>query len=1022
MRLNTSCHFFVSSALVTLLCASVPQAWAAPAATTTTLTVTSGGNTVASGGSVASGSVVTLTASVVANSVALTVGQVNFCDASATYCTDINLLGMAQLTSAGTATLKFRPGIGSHSYKALFVGTPNGATASTGSASSAVALAVTGKYPTTTTIAQSGIPGAYTLTATVAGMVNASGLAAPTGLVSFLDTSYGNSASGTAVVGVGTPGLSFTNSSNPSTVPEPNVVAAVDFNGDGIPDLAVSNSNSGGTTLTILLGNGDGTFTATPTSPTVGLYPDSIVAADFNGDGIPDLAVTSVDNETVTILLGKGDGTFTASPSLGTITTPQSVTTGDFNGDGIPDLAVVNASSVLIFLGDGDGTFKAPGTVSLTGMSPISVAVGDFNGDGVTDLAVINNCGNSYPCNSANGTITILLGKGDGTFTAVAATPEVGPGPVGIAVADFNGDGVLDLAISDYDGNNDNAVTILLGNGDGTFHSPAYYGGAGLSYESLVVGDFNGDGVADLAIGEFWTDEVSILLGSGDGTFAKATAPSANAPLNSGHIASADFNGDGILDLAVPNQDPNGTVAVLLANPTQTVTATTPVISLSGPGPHLVDASYPGDSTYAPSISVTTTLTAGVALPVISPASGTITSAQSITITDTTPGAVIYYEASGAIYTNGFVQYTGSIPMEGSGTLSIQAYATETGYQQSAYTSATYTLNFPSAAATPVFSLAPGVYSGTQTVTISDTTPGAQIYYTTNGTYPFTYSTLYSGPITVSTSEVLVAVALAPGYSASGFASAQYDIASSSSRFIYTIAGTYTPGYSGDGGPATLAELTGPEGVAIDSVGNAYMADNTNNVVRKLAAGTGVITTIAGTGVAGDSGNNGPAASAGVWFPSEVAVDATGNLFIGEWGDEVVRRVDAVTGVITTFAGNPNGTGSIGGPATNYRLYAIDGIACDHLGNLYIAESGDVLEVSASTGNITEIAGYSTNAGFEYLNGIAVDSSQNIYVSDSIRNVVSKISPLGAVSVFAGGGNTYAPPRRRRRPGRSSDA
>jgi sugar lactone lactonase YvrE len=982
-------------ALAVGLCITTATALAqTKTATTTTLAVTSGSAAVTS---VTSGKVVTLTATVTAGGSAATPGQVNFCDASAKYCTDIHLLGMAQLTSAGTATLKLRPGIGSHSYKAVFVGTNIYA----GSFSGASALAVSGTHPTTTTIVQNGYPGNYSLTATVAGLDNTPDFAAPTGTVSFLDTSYGNTVLGTAALGSATAGLSFLNVSNPPTVSEPNVVATADFNGDGIPDLAVSNSNSGQTSLTILLGNGDGTFTATATSPTVGLYPDSIAIGDFNGDGIPDLAVTSVDDDKVTILLGKGDGTFTAAPNLNTVSIPQSVATGDFNGDGIPDLAVVNANSVLIFLGNGDGTFAPHLASAPTGMSPTSVAVGDFNGDGIADLAVVNNCGPSYPCNSSNGTVTILLGNGNGTFTAAPASPLTGPSPIGVAVADFNRDGILDLAVSDYDGNSDNAVTILLGNGDGTFKAPAYFGGAGLNYRFLALGDFNGDGIADLAVGEFWSGEESILLGQGDGTFAKAIGVGSNSPVNSGYIASADFNGDGISDLAVPNQDVSGTAAILLVNPTQSISATVSGISPVGAGTHSVDASYPGDSNYGSSVSGTVALTAGVALPAILPASGNFSSAQSITITDSTPGATIYYQASGAILTNGFVPYTGPIPMEGTGSLTIQAYATQTGSQQSGYASATYTVNFPSAA-TPVISLASGEYSSARTVTITDSTPGAAIYYTTNGTYPFTYSNLYSGPVTVSTSEVLVAFAIAPGYSGSGYATAQYDISSSATSFIYTIAGSDTPGYTGDGGPATFAEMNSPQSVAVDSAGNVYMADGVANVVRKTAASTGIITTIAGTGVAGHTGDSGPAASAELWWPSALAVDAAGNLFIGETGDNVVRRVDAGTGAITTFAGAPNGTGAPGGPATSFALDSINGLACDRLGNLYIAEGGEVVEVNTATGSIADVAGYTNNAGFASLTGIAVDKAGNIYVSDSAYSVVWKINPGGVVTVFAG--------------------
>jgi len=146
---------YLSAALIAILCIAVRQAAAAPAATTTTLTIASGASSVASGGSVASGSVVTLTAGVTTGATPVMVGMVNFCDASATYCTDIHTLGTAQLTSAGTAVLKFVPGPGSHSYKAVFAGTRNDA----GSTSAAISLTVSGPHATASFIAETGGPG-----------------------------------------------------------------------------------------------------------------------------------------------------------------------------------------------------------------------------------------------------------------------------------------------------------------------------------------------------------------------------------------------------------------------------------------------------------------------------------------------------------------------------------------------------------------------------------------------------------------------------------------------------------------------------------------------------------------------------------------------------------------------------------------------------------------------------------------------------------------------------------------------
>ena len=179
-------------------------------------------------------------------------------DVSAPYCTDIYLLGTEQLSSAGIATLKFVPGVGSHSYKAVFVGTTSFATSASGDAG--LMVTPTTKYPTTATIAYSGNVGSYTLTATVTAATG--GLTSPTGTVSFLDTSNGNAVLGTAARGAGPAGLSFSNSSNSATAIYPRSVAVGDFNGDGIPDLAVGNLQEDG--VTILLGNGDGTFTVAP--------------------------------------------------------------------------------------------------------------------------------------------------------------------------------------------------------------------------------------------------------------------------------------------------------------------------------------------------------------------------------------------------------------------------------------------------------------------------------------------------------------------------------------------------------------------------------------------------------------------------------------------------------------------------------------------------------------------------------------------------------------------------------------
>src|SRR6202789_2100009 len=332
-------------------------AWAAPAPTVTTLSVTSGGNTVAT---VAQGSVVTLTATVMTGGTPVTPGQVNFCDATAKFCTDIHLLGTAQLTAKGTATLKFRPGVGTHSYKAILAEPAGlGPSASTASSLTVTASQGTGQRATTTYLEASGVPNIFSFTATVPGTGNT----LPTGMVSFVDASNGNAVLGMAALTSET-GAGFADSSLLPVASQNlgNTVLTADFNGDGIPDLVILGSG-----ISVLLGNGDGTFTAAP-SPSSDL-PGAIAVGDFNGDGIPDLAVApALDEGNSEVLLGKGDGTFTivnGTFGIGDGTsTSNSIAAADFNGDGKLDLVETSASDddhpcnpLLIQPGNGGGPF-----------------------------------------------------------------------------------------------------------------------------------------------------------------------------------------------------------------------------------------------------------------------------------------------------------------------------------------------------------------------------------------------------------------------------------------------------------------------------------------------------------------------------------------------------------------------------------------------------------------------------------------------------------------------------------------
>ncbi len=342
-------------------------------------------------------------------------------------------------------------------------------------------------------------------------------------------------------------GIDFGVGRNPSSV------AVGDFNGDGEQDLAVAHaSGNPDTTVSILLGNGNGNFGAA-TNFGAGPFPESVAVGDFNGDGNQDLAVTNnISPGTVSILLGNGDGTFSDRTNFRAGDGSRSVAVGDFNGDGKQDLAIANnegPDGVSILLGNGDGTFSDPTNFS-AGFTPTSIAMGDFNGDGKQDLAVAN-------YNSNPGTVSILLGNGDGTFSG-PTNLSAGDSPTWVAVGDFNGDGKQDLAVAI---SSSGTVSILLGDGNGNFGAATNFS-AGGDPESVAVGDFNGDGKQDLAI-TIYLDPgtVSILLGDGAGNFS--------GPVNFGvgrnpdSVAVGDFNGDGKQDLAVANQN-SGNVSILL--------------------------------------------------------------------------------------------------------------------------------------------------------------------------------------------------------------------------------------------------------------------------------------------------------------------------------------------------------------------------------------------------------------------------------------------------------------------------
>jgi len=362
-------------------------------------------------------------------------------------------------------------------------------------------------------------------------------------------------------------------------------VIAEDLNGDGYVDLLVSSGSS----VNILFGTGNGSF-----QPSAQIFASggSIAVADVNGDGKLDILVvtpstptlnsTTSPSGTVNVLEGDGHGAFSLAQSFAAPVN-GSIVIADVNGDGKPDLVVgaicsgCGNSGVGVFLGNGDGTFQPVRSYASSGADNVSVAVADLNGDGKLDIAVTNQCVNGFDCSASS--IGVLLGNGDGTFRAAMTYQVAGLQFANVAAAvDLNGDGKLDLVFVDRDGStgSTSGIIVYLGNGDGTFGPEQTYSSGGYMTNSLVVADFNNDGKPDIVLANLCAannaqcasssdgSEIAILLGNGDGTFqpAKTYNPGGSGTSS---IAVADVNADGKLDVVVTNQGPNS-FAVLLGN------------------------------------------------------------------------------------------------------------------------------------------------------------------------------------------------------------------------------------------------------------------------------------------------------------------------------------------------------------------------------------------------------------------------------------------------------------------------
>ncbi|WP_181418480.1 FG-GAP-like repeat-containing protein, partial [Phyllobacterium leguminum] len=567
---------------------------------------------VSTGETASAGDMVTLTATVKSGGTVVQMGTVDFCYAASTpLCTDINRIGSAQIFN-GTATVSFTPYAGTYELRADFAGFDSYGQ----SRSQPQKLVVLGKYSTQTAITppkRSG--GNDTYDVKVTGTAPQSLKTPPTGNVQIQDMS--NLVNGNPYL------LGENTGSNPLANPQlaianapqtpiggggANSAATADFDGNGIRDVAIALKDD---KKLIVIMNGGPTYSRTFTDNN----PYPVATGDFDNDALPDIVIGNGDKLTFYPGTGSPTGQLGAPKDTPPNTSGafSAFAVRDFNRDGNLDLAVVGSYSTWIYLGDGSGKFTTTGRPQPyhnSSTSAVSADTGDFNNDELPDLILINDYG----------TVWVLFGAGDGTFQANPI--PIHPGGYNaqtVAAADFDKDGNLDFAVglSLHYSNGNSTVQVYQGNGidKGFSPQPKFDTKHALSYAnvSVTVGDFNADGYADLAMADYGPSsnsnfDVQIWTGNGNFVFTKADVPITPQPGPRAPV-TGDFNGDGYADLFVPGStDPANLTTAAFLSPTVTVsTSVDALVPIGDPGgaKHDIVGAYLGDSNFAADTSTT---------------------------------------------------------------------------------------------------------------------------------------------------------------------------------------------------------------------------------------------------------------------------------------------------------------------------------------------------------------------------------------------------------------------------------
>jgi uncharacterized repeat protein (TIGR01451 family) len=740
---------------------------------------------------------------------------------------------------------------------------------------------------------------------------------------------------------------------------------------------------------------------------TVGIWGDALAFSDIDGDGKVDMFATSATSNTIWVYLNTSSSGSIASSSFAAPliipcgNTPTGVTAADIDGDGKPDLAVVTAGDAKVSVlrntsSPGTLSFDTP-VVFTTGGGGAMVAISDIDGDGIPDMAVAN---------SADHTVSIFHGAS--TPGVISFGPQVvlsaGSTPYHVSIMDIDGDGKPDLTVSNIDGASIFVWRNLSSPGTinpGSFASPLTFVTGGTP-SGLSMGDIDGDGKPEMVIADENDNDISVFLNTssvGVISFApRVTFATGSVPMGT---AISDIDGDGKPDISVINNGDN-TVSVL--RNTSSVGSISYALGGTYPtngGPYgVVSGDIDGDG--KPDLAVLNNGSNTISVlrnnPV--PASGilgtpTLCVGSTSTLSSFTSGVGEW--ASSATGVAVVDSSTGIVTGISPGTATI-VFSGPLGYS----TMQQITVN----AAPASISGTSGIDVGASAILSDDTIGGI---WSSN---PISIATIdLAGNVTgIAAGSVIISYTLPDGCTATQTLNVNPAVllpGSLQSGIVSTYA-PFLPAYE-------------TRGLVVDSSNNIYVADATTFTIKKISR-SGIVTVVAGNGTSGYSGDGGPALAAQLGAPAGLAIDASGNLYVADSSNSIVRKI-STSGIITTVAGHTWGNSSgDGGPATAATLAAPYYIALDNAGNLYISDgyNANVRKVNTS-GIISTIAGFqgagagpitgfsgdggpATNALLNYPGQITVDAHQNVYVNDVNNNRVRKIDSLGTITTIAGNG------------------